>query len=181
MQESFWWWQCSDRYIISLFPHLHTPFPTFSPSLTNLMVSVDVKHHVYLHWWANILPLQPSPVHALGQHSNVQVLPVTCHSFMHELQIIPVAWFLHLQFIRWRNISTCFSFPQLLDTMSFSSFFSVFFFFFFFFPFLSFSLWGFYSYSMHPSINNTLARWFNLFAWLYARHVHRTRGYWITT
>ena len=25
MQESFWWWQCSDRYIISLFPHLHTP------------------------------------------------------------------------------------------------------------------------------------------------------------
>ena len=27
MQELFWWWQCSDRYIISLFPHLHTPFP----------------------------------------------------------------------------------------------------------------------------------------------------------
>ena len=37
----------SDRYIISLslFPHLHTPF---SPSLTSLMVCVDVKHHVYL-------------------------------------------------------------------------------------------------------------------------------------
>ena len=47
MQESFWWWQCSDRYIISLFPHLHTPFP-ISPSLISLMVSVDVKHHVYL-------------------------------------------------------------------------------------------------------------------------------------
>ena len=31
MQESFWWWQCSDRYIISLFPHLHTPFPPPSP------------------------------------------------------------------------------------------------------------------------------------------------------
>ena len=31
-------------YIISLFPHLHTPF---SPSLISLMVSVDVKHHVY--------------------------------------------------------------------------------------------------------------------------------------
>ena len=46
MQVSFWWWQCSDRYIISLslFPHLHTPF---SPSLISLMVSVDVKHHVY--------------------------------------------------------------------------------------------------------------------------------------
>ena len=44
MQESFWWWQCSDRYIISLFPHLcYRP-----PSLISLMVSVDVKHHVYL-------------------------------------------------------------------------------------------------------------------------------------
>ena len=41
MQKSFWWWQCSDRYIISFFPHLHTPF---SPSLRSLMVSVDVKH-----------------------------------------------------------------------------------------------------------------------------------------
>ena len=50
MQKSFWWWQCSDRYIISLSPPLHTPF---SPSLISLMVSVDVKHHVYLlqfHW-----------------------------------------------------------------------------------------------------------------------------------
>ena len=34
MQESFWWRRCSDRYIISLSPHLHTP--------------VDVKHHAYL-------------------------------------------------------------------------------------------------------------------------------------
>ena len=51
MQESFWWWQCSDRYIISLFPRLHTPppppLPHFSPSLISLMVSVNVKHHVY--------------------------------------------------------------------------------------------------------------------------------------
>ena len=45
MQASFWWWQCSDRYIISLSPHLHTPF---SLSLINFMVSVDVKYHVYL-------------------------------------------------------------------------------------------------------------------------------------
>ena len=44
MQESFWWWQCSDRYIISLFPH----FPPFFPSLISLTVSVDVEHHVYL-------------------------------------------------------------------------------------------------------------------------------------
>ena len=29
-------------------PHLRTPFPSFSPSLISLMVSVDVKHHVYL-------------------------------------------------------------------------------------------------------------------------------------
>ena len=47
MQELFWWWQCSDRHMISLFPHLHTPFP-FSPSPISLMVSVDVKHPVYL-------------------------------------------------------------------------------------------------------------------------------------
>ena len=46
MQESFWWWQCSDWYILSLFPHLHTPSP-FSPSLISLIVSVEVKHHVY--------------------------------------------------------------------------------------------------------------------------------------
>ena len=49
MQKSFWWWQCSDRYhIISLFSHLRTPFPTFSPSLISRTVSVDVKHHFYL-------------------------------------------------------------------------------------------------------------------------------------
>ena len=36
----------SDRYIITLFPHLHTPFSPISPSLISLMVSVDVKHHV---------------------------------------------------------------------------------------------------------------------------------------
>ena len=47
IHESFWWWQCSDWYIISRFPHLHTP-PPFFPSLRSFMVSVDVKHHVYL-------------------------------------------------------------------------------------------------------------------------------------
>ena len=46
MQESFWCWQCSDRYIISLHPpHTPTPFP---PALVCLMVSVEVKYHVYL-------------------------------------------------------------------------------------------------------------------------------------
>ena len=49
MQKSFWWWQPrSDRYIISFSPHLHTPIPPFSLPLISLMVSVDVKHHVYL-------------------------------------------------------------------------------------------------------------------------------------
>ena len=45
MQESFWWWQCSDRYVISplVLPHLHSPLPPFSPSLISLMVSVEVK------------------------------------------------------------------------------------------------------------------------------------------
>ena len=32
MQESFWWWQCSDRYTISLSPLLHTHSPTPTPS-----------------------------------------------------------------------------------------------------------------------------------------------------
>ena len=48
MQKSFRWWQCSERYIISLFPPLHTPLPPFFPSLISLVVSVDVMHHVYL-------------------------------------------------------------------------------------------------------------------------------------
>ena len=51
MQESFWWWQCSDECIISLFPHLHTPFP---PSLISHMVSVEDKHHVYLFTLASV-------------------------------------------------------------------------------------------------------------------------------
>ena len=48
MRESFWRWQCSDKYIISLFTPLHALPPPLSPSLISLMVSVDVKHHVYL-------------------------------------------------------------------------------------------------------------------------------------
>ena len=50
MQKSVWWWQCSDRCILSLSPHLHNPSPPppFSPSLMSLMVSVEIEHHVYL-------------------------------------------------------------------------------------------------------------------------------------
>ena len=48
MQESFWWGQCSDRCIISLFPRPPYRFSPFSSSLISRMVSVDVKYHVYL-------------------------------------------------------------------------------------------------------------------------------------
>ena len=41
IQESFWWWQCSNSYIS--FPSSPTPF-----SSSPWMVSVDVKHHVCL-------------------------------------------------------------------------------------------------------------------------------------
>ena len=118
MQKSFWWWQCSDRYIISLSPHLNTPPLPLSPSLiwflwtlstiylltewksrwpswapvpnkptismdvkrhfnqlvtgsaclvlvcpspTNLMVSLDVKHHVYLLTCSTPPPPPPPP------------------------------------------------------------------------------------------------------------------------
>ena len=44
MQKSFWWWQCSDRYIISL----PLPIYPFFPSLISFMLSVNVKHQVYL-------------------------------------------------------------------------------------------------------------------------------------
>ena len=51
-QESFWWGQCSHRYKYNLPlpppPYPFPPPPPFSPSLISLMVSVDVKHHVYL-------------------------------------------------------------------------------------------------------------------------------------
>ena len=47
MQKSFWWWQCSDIHNLPLPPPPY-PLPPISPSLISLMVSVDVKHHVYL-------------------------------------------------------------------------------------------------------------------------------------
>ena len=80
MQESFWWGQCSNRYIFSLFPHLHTLFPSFSPSLISLMVSVEFKHHVYLFTYRHRLqritfsyPLTTvvSPLALRMQHSAV--------------------------------------------------------------------------------------------------------------
>ena len=81
MQKSFWWWQCSGRYIFSLFPHLHTPFP-FSPSLISLLVSVDVKHHVYLQtavrfrWWYR----------ALCPRMSVDILGTNCDQCLSMVQ-----------------------------------------------------------------------------------------------
>ena len=53
MQESFWWWQCSDRYIISLFHHLQSFVPnmstrhprTWSPTSPHLQSPVPNKPH----------------------------------------------------------------------------------------------------------------------------------------
>ena len=78
MQESFWWCQCSDRYIISLFPHLHTPSPPFSPSLINLMVSVDVKHHVYLLMCVMLFILQRISVTNIILSNNVCDVSIAC-------------------------------------------------------------------------------------------------------
>ena len=35
--------------MISLSPHLHTPFPPLSLNLISLVISMDVKHHVYFN------------------------------------------------------------------------------------------------------------------------------------
>ena len=60
MQESFWWWQCSDGYNLPPSSPTSIPSSLFSPSLISVMVSVDVKHHVYL-LTTSILPSPISP------------------------------------------------------------------------------------------------------------------------
>ena len=73
---------CSDRYIISLSSHLHTPFPPFSPSLINLMVYVDVKHHVYLLTYLRSFQFRMVSMHSeksiiYALHPVRQTLPTT--------------------------------------------------------------------------------------------------------
>ena len=46
MRESFWWWQCSDRYIISLSPPPY-PIPPILP-VPNKPYGFCGRHHVYL-------------------------------------------------------------------------------------------------------------------------------------
>ena len=61
MQESFWWRQCSDMYIISLFPYHHTPPPPFSPSLISLMFLWTLST---MFTYLPLLPLrQQSPIY----------------------------------------------------------------------------------------------------------------------
>ena len=70
MQESFWWWQCSDRCIICLYPHppISIPRPPpFSPSLISLMVFVDVKHNVYRLSVKSSLTTSPTKSHCRQQ------------------------------------------------------------------------------------------------------------------
>ena len=51
MRKSFCWWQCSDRYMISLFPHLHMPCPwealwflwTLSTMFTQCHITVSTQ------------------------------------------------------------------------------------------------------------------------------------------
>ena len=47
INETLTWLSSMPFLMQKSFPHIHTPFSPFSPSLISLMVSVDVKHHVY--------------------------------------------------------------------------------------------------------------------------------------
>ena len=79
---------------MSLFPHLHNPSPRFSTSLMNLMVSVDVKHHVHL--------LSSSSLkHGAGQNSGSKHIKGSKERYLvgqkHNLQIFEVIPFIKLQ------------------------------------------------------------------------------------
>ena len=71
----------SGRYTISLFPHLHNPFPPFSPSLISRTVSVDVKHHVYLLCSL----LRPSTVH---RQSPVDLVSKRCFTSTETIRTV---------------------------------------------------------------------------------------------
>ena len=67
MQESFWWWQCRDRCIISLFPHLHTPSSPLLFSSPHIHIYTSPSRcsedsHLYLHsvsYWFYCSPVAP--------------------------------------------------------------------------------------------------------------------------
>ena len=82
IQKSFRWWQCSERYIISLFPHLQTPSPL--PPIPNkpygfceLTSMFSTKHHVYLLNSSSMIWMFPYDLRFLERliilHSHSQV------------------------------------------------------------------------------------------------------------
>ena len=53
MQESFWWWHCSDRQIISLFPHPQSPVlnrPKASVDVSTMKEERKLSYEVELRW-----------------------------------------------------------------------------------------------------------------------------------
>ena len=108
LNAEVWWWQCSDRYIISLSPPPPYPLPSpFSPSLISRTVSVDVKHHVYLltllhppplcsshcnGWWGGGAPPPPPPRHTYenlqlqcsAAAAHIRCMHCHCHSCRSE-------------------------------------------------------------------------------------------------
>ena len=113
-------------------------------------------HHVHKDWGANLLTTagfkQVSMSSCIAQFKSIQT--ATCLSFC---VCVVVVFLCVCAFV---CVCVCVCFSSFLPGTS---------------------LWGFYSYSMHPSNNNTFAHWFNLFAGLYSCHIHRTWGYSITT
>ena len=89
MQESFWWWQCSNRYIIYL-----------PPSLTSLMFFVDIKHHVYLLtdlledvlWWSLFPCIYSHARWELPSATQVFVAASVCDVFQALINSL-VCWF----------------------------------------------------------------------------------------
>ena len=63
MQESFWWWHCRNRCIISLFPHLHSPVPNktygFSGSswkkALEIYIYISLSTHQVLHTYMELM------------------------------------------------------------------------------------------------------------------------------
>ena len=116
MQEPFWWWQCSDRYKSpsspTSIPLPPPPYP-FSPSLVSLMVSVDVKHHVYLRiqnttssfFWANSFSSPPPPL-SLEIYQINHTLITTINFQLNHSQIINTAFhcFGYYPFAQWYSL-----------------------------------------------------------------------------